>query len=248
MLGRDSKCDIELADDSVSRRHAALESAREGYLVTDLGSTNGTYVNDRRIASQLIVAGDRLRLGNQIFRFLGTDLQEVEYCESIYKIMTTDGLTQAYNKRYLMEVLERDLHRSQRYGRPLSVLLFDVDRFKAVNDRYGHLAGDEVLSELCRRAKSLVRGDEMLARYGGEEFALVMADTELADAMIVAERLRKLIAEGPFTTDGAQFQVTISIGVASTRGESGVTVASLLDQADQHLYTAKQVGRNRVSG
>ena len=246
VLGRDTKCDIELADDSVSRRHAAVESAREGYIVTDLNSTNGTYVNDVRITSQQLHAGDRLRLGNQIFRFLGTDRQEVEYYESIYKIMTTDGLTQVYNKRYLMEVLERDLHRSVRYSRPLSVLLFDVDRFKTINDTYGHLAGDEVLSEICRRAKTLVRRDEVLARYGGEEFALVMADTNKNDAGFVAERLRLLIAETPFRTETAVFQVTVSIGLATTEGEQDLSATDMLDQADQRLYAAKQSGRNRV--
>lgn len=248
VLGRDAKCDIELADDSVSRRHAAIESCPDGFIVTDLGSTNGTYINDHRVTSEQIQAGDRLRFGNQIFRFLGTDRQELEYYESIYKIMTTDGLTQVYNKRYLMEVMERDIHRSQRTGRPISVLLFDVDHFKNINDTHGHLVGDEVLSELCRRAKSLVRRDEVLARYGGEEFALVMADATRADALEVAERLRRLIHETPFTPDGLELEVSVSIGVAEMPGDQSVSPAELLELADQQLYAAKQGGRNRVMG
>ena len=96
--------------------------------------------------------------------------------------MTTDGLTQAYNKRYLLDVLEREVLRASRRGRPLSVLMFDVDHFKKINDTHGHLAGDEVLSELCRRVRGLLRQEEVLARYGGEEFVLVLPETPLDDA------------------------------------------------------------------
>ena len=248
VLGRDAGCDLELADDSVSRRHAAIEFAGGGFDVVDLGSTNGTYVNDVRVARQRLNAGDRLRVGNQIFRFLGADRIEAEYFETVYRIMTVDGLTQVYNKRCLLESLERELLRAQRTLRSLSVLLFDVDRFKTINDTHGHLAGDEVLVELCRRAKGLLRRDELLARYGGEEFALVLVETPLDEARLVAERLRQTIAENPFTTERAEIGVTISIGVAETRDGESIAAAELLDRADKQLYAAKEAGRNRVCG
>jgi two-component system cell cycle response regulator len=145
-----------LDDDSVSRRHASLEQVAGAYILTDRGSTNGTYVNDERIEQRKLRTGDRLRFGNQIVKFLATDHVEVEYHETVYKIMTTDGLTQAYNRRYFLEVIEREFYRAKRTGRPLSVLMVDVDLFKKINDTYGHLAGDEVLGELCRRINGVL--------------------------------------------------------------------------------------------
>ena len=247
ILGRDEGCDIQLTDDSVSRRHALVRSTAEGSFVTDLGSTNGTYVNDERVEQRKLAPGDRLRLGNQIFRFLGADRIEAEYHEAVYRMMTTDGLTQVYNKRYLLDVVERELARAQRSNRPLAALMFDVDRFKAINDNYGHLAGDEVLSELCRRARPLVRQDEVLARYGGEEFVLLLPETTRDQARETGERLRQAIAERPLHTERNEIPVTISVGIAATGSES-LTVARFLDLADEQLYAAKRAGRNRVMG
>lgn len=245
-IGRDGSCEVEIHDDSVSRRHAVIEPCEAGYLILDLGSTNGTYVNDERIDGLRLAGGDRIRLGNQIFKFIASDRVEAEYYEAIYRIMTTDGLTQAYNKRYLLEVLDRELLRAQRTTRPLAVMMMDLDRFKAINDTYGHLVGDEVLAGLCRRIKGLLRRDEVLARYGGEEFALVLSDTTLAEACEAAERIRRAVAETPFSTEEVPVPVTISIGLAVTHGEEGLNAADLLDRADRLLYAAKQSGRNRV--
>ena len=129
VIGRDPSCDFELDDDSVSRRHASLEQVAGEYVLTDRGSTNGTYVNDERIEQRKLRTCDRLRFGNQIVKFLSTDHIEVEYHETVYKIMTTDGLTQAYNRRYCLEVIEREFYRARRTGRPLSVLMVDVDLY-----------------------------------------------------------------------------------------------------------------------
>lgn len=246
IVGREAGCDLQLCDDSVSRRHARLETTPEGCWVVDMGSTNGVYVNDLRVERQQLAAGDRLRLGNQIFRFLGADRVEAEYHEAVFRMMTTDGLTQAHNKRYLLDVIEREVLRARRTSRPLSVLMFDVDRFKTINDTYGHLAGDEVLSELCRRARGLLRQEEVLARYGGEEFALLLTETPLAEALTIAERLRCAVADALFHTERADIPVTISIGVAQASGTQ--TAPQLLQIADQQLYAAKRNGRNRVVG
>ena len=151
------------------------------------------------------------------------------------------------NKRYLLDVLERELRRARRIARPLSVLMFDVDHFKKINDTHGHLAGDEVLSELCCRARGFLQQEEVLARYGGEEFVLLLPETPLAEALQVAERLRTTVAETQFATEQAAINVSISLGVAQFAGNSQ-TVAELLDRADQQLYAAKRGGRNRVAG
>jgi two-component system, cell cycle response regulator len=246
VIGRDPSCDFELDDDSVSRQHASLEQVAGEYILTDRGSTNGTYVNNERIEQRELRTCDRLRFGNQIVKFLSTDHIEVEYHETVYKIMTTDGLTQVYNRRYLLEVIEREFYRASRTERPLSVLMVDVDLFKKINDTHGHLAGDEVLGELCRRISGLLRRDEVLARYGGEEFVLVMSDTPLDEACEAGERLRCAVAEQPFVSGQATINVTVSIGVASTEGRSLVEPTELIEQVDQRLYAAKQAGRNRV--
>jgi diguanylate cyclase (GGDEF)-like protein len=246
LIGRDESCGLVLNDDSVSRRHALLEKTADGFLVTDLDSTNGTYVNDERIASRHLASGDRLRLGNQIFKLLVADQLEAQYYETVYKMMTTDGLTQVYNKRYLLDVLDRELARAQRTGHPLSVLLLDLDHFKTVNDSYGHLAGDDVLQELCRRTRALLRSDELLARYGGEEFAVVLADCSATQARQVAERIRQITSASAFQTEGAAISVTVSIGLACSQDEH--SVSDLLDRGDKNLYAAKRAGRNRVEG
>ncbi len=246
LIGRDESCGLVLDDDSVSRRHALVEKLPGGFQVTDLGSTNGTYVNDVRVSTCQLAGGDRLRLGNQIFKLLTTDRLESQYYETVYKIMTTDGLTQVHNRRYLIDVLERELLRARRCSRPLAVLLLDIDRFKAINDQHGHLTGDDVLQELCRRLGRLLRGDELVARYGGEEFAVVLSDCSLDQARQVAERIRQEACAAPFETEAAKLSVTLSIGLAVSLGEQ--TVSEVLAAADENLYAAKRSGRNRVVG
>jgi diguanylate cyclase (GGDEF)-like protein len=162
--------------------------------------------------------------------------------------MTTDGLTLTYNKRYLLDVLDREIYRAVRTNHPLCVLMFDVDEFKSVNDLYGHLAGDEALAELCRRARTVLRQDEVLARYGGDEFALVMADTTLQHAREAAERLRQKISEAPLHTTFGDIPVTISVGITETPHEKTITASQLIELADRRLYMAKESGRNRIIG
>jgi len=247
-LGRDAACEAQLDDESVSRRHAQIERTEEGWFVTDLESTNGVFVNDERVQRRRLACFDRVRMGKQIFRFLGAKGIEAKYHDAVYRMMTTDGLTQAFNKRYLLDVAARELARAKRSGRPLAALMFDVDHFKRINDTHGHLAGDEVLRELCRRARGVLREDELLARYGGEEFAVLLAEGELAEARTLAERLRLAVAEQPFTTEPAEIPVTISIGVAETSGQEGLSVTQFLERVDAQLYAAKRGGRNRVCG
>lgn len=247
-VGRELGCDIRLEDDTVSRQHATIERFEDDYAVTDLGSTNGTYVNEERIESRWLNAGDRVRFGNQILKFLSADQIEAQYHDAVYRIMTTDGLTLTYNKRYLLDVLDREIYRAVRTDHPLCVLMFDVDEFKSVNDVYGHLAGDEALAELCHRARTVLRQDEVLARYGGDEFALVMADTPLQHAREAAERLRQKISEAPLHTSFGDIPVTISVGITEMPHEKTITASQLIELADRRLYMAKESGRNRIIG
>ncbi len=126
------------------------------------------------------------------------------------------------------------------------MILFDIDHFKAVNDTMGHLAGDLTLRDLAGRLRSEIRGDDLLARYGGEEFAVVLPETKPETGVELSERLRQAVEQHPFAFEGRPYQVTISLGVASTHGNEGLSPQDLIARADEHLYRAKDEGRNRV--
>ena len=173
---------------------------------------------------------------------MSADRFEAEDLENAYRMMTTDGLTQTHNKRYLFEVAEREASPRGRSDRPLSLLMIDIDHFKSINDSLGHLAGDEVLIELARRLRLSLRGGEVLARYGGEEFCLLLPDASLAEARAVGERLRALVAARRFSTEHAEVAVTISIGAACAGASRAISVNELIAQADRQLYAAKPRG------
>ena len=247
VLGRGNDCDIRINDNSVSRRHARIQPGADGYYAIDLQSTNGTFVNNTPASMYKLRDGDYLRIGNCIYRFLDSGNVEADYHEEIYRLTIIDGLTEIHNKRYLMEFLDRELARSERYHRPLALLMFDIDHFKTVNDEMGHLGGDFTLRELALRVKTGIRKEELFARYGGEEFAVVLPETVRAGAVQVAERIRSLVGARPFAYENHGYPLTISIGVATTTGEDSLTPAELLRRADERLFQAKREGRNRVA-
>jgi diguanylate cyclase (GGDEF)-like protein len=246
VLGRGEDCAIQIHDHSVSRRHARIEPAPDGYYVFDLQSTNGTFVNDKPLTNAKLHDGDYLRVGNCIFRFLAGGNVESEYHEEIYRLTIMDGLTQIHNQRYLLEFLDRELARSARHQRPLALILLDIDWFKTINDELGHLGGDFTLRELANCVRKTVRREDLFARYGGEEFALVLVETSKEGATEVAERIRQSVEKHPFRFEDKPFSLTVSLGVAFTAGDASLTAAGLVRQADDKLYLAKRAGRNRV--
>jgi len=245
-IGRGTDSQIVLDGDSVSRRHAQLEKGLKGWQVLDLGSTNGTYCNDDQVLRPTTLAnGDRLKVGATIFKFLSGADVEAQYHEEIYRLTIVDGLTQINNKRFLFEALERELIRGRRHGRELSVLMFDIDHFKRINDVHGHLAGDFVLKDLARIVQGCIRRDEVFARYGGEEFCIVLPETVLQGARELGERLRVAVEQHEFVFQQDRIKVTISIGGAQLTDEIR-NAAELLKVSDEKLYEAKNTGRNRV--
>jgi diguanylate cyclase (GGDEF)-like protein len=246
VLGRGNDCDIRINDHPVSRRHARIQPGADGYYAVDLQSTNGTFVNDVPASICKLKDGDYLRVGNCIYRFLAGGNVEAECHEEIYRLTIIDALTDIHNKRYLLEFLDRELSRSARYGRPLALVLFDLDRFKTINDDLGHLGGDFTLREVAACVKSSIRKEELFARYGGEEFVVVLPETNLQAGLSVAERLRTLIERHNFQYEGKSYPVTISAGLATTNGDAALTPNELIRQADEKLYQAKHEGRNRV--
>jgi two-component system cell cycle response regulator len=246
VLGRGSDCEIRINDHSVSRRHARIQPGADGYYAVDLQSTNGTYVNDVPASMYKLKDGDYLRVGNCIYRFLMGGNVETEYHEEIYRLTIIDALTDIHNKRYFLEFLDRELARSARYDRPLSLIMIDIDKFKALNEDLGHLGGDFTLRELAARIKGTIRKEELFARYGGEEFAFVLPETPRDGAVILADRLVRLVGQTPFQYEERSYTVTISAGVTTTTGEKTITPSDLIRRADEKLYQAKHEGRNRV--
>jgi diguanylate cyclase (GGDEF)-like protein len=245
-VGRGVENHIILEGDSVSRRHAHLEQRVGGWWCVDDGSTNGSYVNDEQIMRESRLGnGDRIKIGPTIFKFLSGEDVESQYHEEIYRMTIIDGLTQVHVKRYLLEQLDKELMRARRHARDLSFLMLDIDHFKKINDRHGHLAGDYVLKEVARLLSQRIRRDETLARYGGEEFAIVLPETTLEGARALAEGLRERVEQSRFAFQGEIIRVTISIGGAMVE-ESDRTSLDLIQRADDKLYEAKRAGRDRV--
>lgn len=251
IVGRGEDCDIRVLDTSVSRRHVRIERIGDEYYVLDMQSTNGTYVNDKQSLPGDPIPmrdGDYLRVGNCIFRYLASGNVEADYHEEIYRLTIVDALTQIANVRYFNEFLEREVLRTVRHGRPLSLVLFDIDRFKSVNDNLGHLGGDFTLREMAACIKKVIRREDLFARYGGEEFALVLIETGLKEAIMAAERIRQLVETHPFRFDEKVFHLTVSAGVAECPLDGTATPRELMRRADENLYAAKSAGRNRVVG
>jgi two-component system, cell cycle response regulator len=247
-IGRDVKNHIVVDLDNVSRRHARI-SARDGKtFVVDLGSTNGTYLNDQEVLEEMpLRTGDFVKVGGSIFKFLSGGNIESLYHEEIYQLTIVDGLTQVNNKRFFLEFLEREMGRCHRYNRALSLIMFDIDHFKKINDVNGHLAGDYVLRELAQTVKQRIRKEECFARYGGEEFAIVMPESGPEKVRRFAEKLRKLVEDHPFHFEEKEIEVTVSLGVADMTADITEPL-QFIKQADLNLYKAKRGGRNRIVG
>lgn len=241
-IGRGGDNTLVMDSDSVSRKHASIRPITDGFLIEDLESTNGTYVNDSLVGSHLLRKGDQIKIGDTILKYLSGSDMETQYHETIYRMTIEDGLTGVHNKRYLLETLDREIPRARRHERPLSLIMFDIDKFKVINDTFGHLAGDYVLREVARIAKTRRRPDDVLGRYGGEEFGLLLPETDEAGSFQVSEEIRKRIESHAFSFENEKISVTASFGVAQLL--DGRDVLGLIKDADDQLYRAKREGRN----
>lgn len=245
-IGRGSDNDIVIEMDNISRAHARIMKKADGIYLEDNGSTNGSYVNDIEVKSDRLRNGDLLKIGGSILKFIQGGNIEALYHEEIYRMTIVDGLTQIHNKRYFLEFLDREMARCSRYDRPLSLVMFDIDHFKAVNDTYGHLAGDHILKRVAELVSKHVRKEELFSRYGGEEFSIIMPETTGEKAHIFCEKIRRMIESTPFEFEGKEIQVSISLGIAEMNRHR--EPLAFIKAADDFLYQAKRNGRNRVEG
>lgn len=245
-VGRSAGCHLVLDDPSVSRLHAEIVHAHGEYEVRDLGSTNGTLVNDESISNHQLTAGDLIQFGDHTFKYLSAVDTARQYDETLYTLMTRDGLTGTINKRLFDEMLERDLSRCMRNEFPLSVLFFDVDHFKTINNQFGQATGNEVLRQIANRILNVARVEDLVARVDGDRFAMSLMQTTVDDAMTLAERIRAEIADVPFPTKAGPVHVTVSIGVAELAELVKASATALCELAAERHYMAKRSGRNQI--
>jgi diguanylate cyclase (GGDEF)-like protein len=246
-IGRGGDVQFRLTDTEISRRHARIVRRNGEVLVQDLGSTNGTFVNGQQVEAQLLKDGDKIQVGTTtILKFSYHDDLEEQFQRKMYEGALRDGLTKAFNKKYFEDRLQSEVAFALRHGTALSLIMLDLDLFKRINDTYGHLAGDYVLTTFSSSVISTIRKEDVFARYGGEEFALISRGLEEEAAEQFGERVRKAIERYPFRFQGRELSVTVSVGIASLPYAPVTNHTQLVAAADKALYAAKSGGRNRV--
>jgi two-component system cell cycle response regulator len=248
IIGRGAKAQIRLIDDGISREHAEITMNGNEIALRDLGSTNGTFCNGAKVETRPLCDGDKILVGSTtILKFTYHDNLDEVFQRQMYESALRDGLTKAFNKKYFRDRLDSEFTYSLRHGSPLTLVMFDIDHFKNVNDTHGHPAGDTVLSELSALLMMSLRAEDVFARYGGEEFAIICRGSDLAQGQIIGERLRRAAESRPFSHAGKLIPITISVGMAGLPDAAIKDAAALISAADAALYRSKQGGRNRVS-
>jgi diguanylate cyclase (GGDEF)-like protein len=245
VVGRSQEADLHIGHKSVSRHHCEIWREGDAYRIRDLGATNRTRVNEVPVDESALADGDHVTVGETILKFISHASVEARYHEEVYQLATHDALTELCNRRHFTELVDKEIARSLRHGRPLVMAIIDVDLFKPVNDRHGHIAGDGVLRQLAGIVRGFVRGEDAAARIGGEEFAVLLPETGVDEALAFAERLREAVAAETFVLGGEPHRITISLGLAALApGRSDRS--ALMKAADAALYRAKDEGRNRT--
>lgn len=248
VLGREISNDISIPETSISRKHTEFMLTENGVTAKDLGSTNGTFVNDEKLVPnvpRILNEGDHIRCGNTLFKFVRQGQIETRAGLRNYDY-STDSLTGIFNRKAIIETLQEEFTKAKLRNAPLSFIIFDIDFFKKINDTYGHPAGDYVLKETCDLIKNkMIRPTDALGRYGGEEFVLLLPGTQSHIAIDVAERIRSKIEQHPYIFEDKRILVTISLGVVALDSTSN-TPEQLISLADKALFDAKNQGRNRV--
>lgn len=248
ICGRSPKNNITLEFNGISREHFQLNSIQDGHQLVDLESRNGTFLNNKKVEEKIMLTkGDVIKVGAIALKYLPKGDPERLTYDKLNLEANTDRHTGCYNKTYFNNKLEMEVKKSKVTGSPLSLIIFDLDHFKKLNDNFGHDAGDFVLKHLAELIrKNGVREDDTFARYGGEEFVILLPKTNLKQSYEIAERLRKLVEAHQFLYENKKLPVTASIGVADYR--QGVSIGTdLFKRADEAVYKSKEGGRNQVS-
>jgi two-component system cell cycle response regulator len=251
VIGRDPAADISIPDNSISRKHARIKQSGGTVTIEDLGSSNGTSVNSKKLEPGNVVTlskEDMIKLGNSIVKYLPAGELEIVFYGNLNQAANTDPMTKCFNKGYFLEAIEAEVKRAKALSTPISLMFFDLDHFKKVNDTYGHEGGDFVLKEFTNLVRSLglIQKSDIFARYGGEEFCLMMPSKTAQEAGKIAETIRGKVQMHEFNYEGQRIPVTTSLGVAELKSDME-TATDLIKASDKALYESKKGGRNRVT-
>jgi len=247
IVGRGSEAGLYVSDSGISRKHAMLVPDGETYVLVDTESANGTFVGGQRVSRYVLKDGDVVQFASTAaFRYTLTDESQEALLRQLFEASVTDALTGAFNRDHFDTQLAAELSYARRHKTELSLVMFDVDFFKKVNDTYGHPAGDQVLVRIARTVTGMIRTEDVFARYGGEEFALILRGVSVSGAAALAERLRGAVEALSIPSDKGTIRVTVSAGCAGVSGSAEVSAEDLVGAADKRLYAAKHGGRNRV--
>ncbi len=249
IVGRDPKAALRLSDAGISRQHALIRWREDGkFEVRDLGSTNGVEVDGELVDAAVVEPGTKVNIVNVTLMLGLLEAPQIDHMkrmeDRLARAAGHDNLTGLHLRSFLDDKLPNMVTRAQASGYYLCCLFLDLDHFKQVNDRFGHLVGDQVLQQTARLAVASCRLDDVWVRYGGEELVAFMPNTDEEKAWAVAERVRLAILAYDWSRTHADLQVTASIGTSRIR--PGETVDSWLGRADKAMYLAKRTGRNRV--
>ena len=248
ILGSSIEATIQISDQGVSRKHIRFYFSNDDAFIEDLESANGSYLNGTKITSATSVKdGDQIAIGaSTVIKFNISNKLDAEYQQHIADQLTRDSLTNALNKRTFIQVLHQEYLFAKRHSLAVCVLFIDIDRFKDINDTYGHLLGDEILKHIYNLLHQNSRTDDYVYRFGGEEFTIICRNLTTHEGLQYAERIRSYINSSPYNYDSQSIEITVSIGVSSYPEDGTETIAELVKSADDAMYQAKSMGRNKV--
>jgi len=249
VVGRDERVDLFLNDGSISRAHCSIERDIETgrYMLIDLGSTNGTSVNDVKVHDTMpLSSGDKVFLGASVLKFGFADELDLEYQSRLEEMVNTDALTGLFTKRQYDATYSMMVERATVEDSHLTVVVMDMDGLKAINDTHGHEYGSYAIAETATLIRDVLFDHGHLARFGGDEFVGCFPNLKLEDAADLAERLRARVNNHTFEKNGVQFKPTLSIGIACYP-EHVLDPGELFTAADRAMYKAKRGGKNRVA-
>ena len=247
IIGRGQTAHVRMMDDGISREHCEIQIEGDSMILHDLGSTNGTFCRGVRVDRHVLEDGDKILVGSStVLKFTYHDSLDEVFQRQMYESALRDDLTKTFNKKYFTDRLESEFAFAMRTKADLSLVTFDLDHFKTINDTHGHPVGDQVLSDMAQVVSALIRAEDVFARIGGEEFAVICRGADGAQGQAVAERVRQSVLGHGFSAEEIAIPVAVSAGVATIPDARIADAQALIAAADQALYEAKRTGRNRV--
>jgi len=247
IIGRGQTAQVRMMDDGISREHCEIQVEGDSMILHDLGSTNGTFCRGLRVDRHVLEDGDKILVGSStVLKFTYHDSLDEVFQRQMYESALRDDLTKTFNKKYFTDRLESEFAFAMRTKADLSLVVFDLDHFKTINDTHGHPTGDQVLSDMAAVVAALIRAEDVFARVGGEEFAVICRGADSVQGRAVAERVRQAVAGHKFIIEDKNIPVAVSAGVASIPDSRIADAQALIAASDQALYEAKRTGRNCV--